>query len=104
MKLNENPLMAVVGVVLILVGALSFFNFRLFPTNVYMTIGVFVLAILVLLVVFMGRLRSNVGLIVLALWLGLMGAMSYFGLTFTYSDLILTVLPLGAGLFLLMGI
>ena len=104
MKLNENPLLAVLGVVLILIGALSFLNFRLFPTNIYMIIGVSVLAILILIIVFIGQVKSNVGLIVLALWLGLMGAMSYFGLTFSYSDLILSILPLGAGLFLILGI
>ena len=103
MRLNENPLMIVVGIALLLVGFLSFLNFRIFPTNMVMTIAVFAIAVLILVVVFTGRVKSNVGLIVFAIWLALMGVMSYFRLVFSYSDLLLSILPVGAGLFLIIG-
>jgi hypothetical protein len=88
---------------MVLVGVSSFFSYRLFPTNQYMIIGVYVLAGLIMLLVFLGKFKENVGMITLAIWLALMGSMSMLNLTFAYSDYILSILPLGAGFFLLLG-
>jgi hypothetical protein len=104
MKFNDNPLMVLLGFFMLLIGASSFFNYRLYPTNYYLIIGVYVLAGLVTLLVFLGKLKANVGMITLAIWLALMGAMSMFNLTYVYSDLLLSILPLASGFFLILGI
>ena len=104
MKFNDNPLMIILGFIMLLIGAASFFNYRLYQTNNYLIIGVYVLAGLIMLLVFLGKLKENVGMIILAGWLALMGAMSMFNLTFIYSDVVLSILPMASGLFLLIGI
>jgi len=104
MKINDNPLMVIIGFIMLLIGAMSFFNYRLYPTNQYLIYGVFVLAGLIMLLVFLGKFKENIGMIILAIWLALMGAMSMYNLTYAYSDLILSILPIGSGFFLILGI
>jgi hypothetical protein len=104
MKLNSNPIMIVFAVALVLIGALSYFGYRLFPTNTYMTIGVAVLGAIFLLLVLTGKSKENVGMFLVALWLILMGVMSGFHLDFAYSGLLLALLPFAAGFFIFVGI
>ena len=104
MKLNNNPFMVVIAIALILLGALSYFGYRLFPTNIYMTIGVSVLGAIILILVLTGKAKENVGLFLVALWLVLMGVMSGFHLDFAYSSLLLALLPFAAGFFIFVGI
>ncbi len=103
MKFNNNPIMIVLGIILLGLGVGSFFGYRIFPTNGYMIIAAFVIAAILLFLVLAGYVKENVGIIVAALWLILMGLMAYFHLDFTYSALILSILPLGAGGFMLLG-
>ena len=104
MKFNDNPVMIVIGIVLVGLGIGSFMGYRLFPDNQNLTIAVFVLAAILLFLVLAGYVKENVGIIVTALWLLLMGVMAQFKLSFAYSDLLLSLLPIGAGGFMLIGI
>ena len=104
MKFNDNPVMIVIGIVLVGLGIGSFMGYRFFPDNQNLTIAVFVLAAILLFLVLAGYVKENVGIIVTALWLLLMGVMAQFKLSFAYSDLLLSLLPIGAGGFMLIGI
>lgn len=104
MRINDNALMVILGFVLILIGIASFLNFRLYPTNNYLIYGVYVLAGLILILVFLGKIKENIGMIIFAVWLALMGVMSMYSITFPYSDSILSILPIGSGVFLLFGL
>ena len=104
MKLNGNPIMILLGIMLVGLGAGSFFGFRIFPTNQNMIYAVFAVAALMLILVLMGKTKENVGMFVTMLWLVLMGLMAQFNLQFAYSDLLLAGLPLAGGLFMLVGL
>jgi hypothetical protein len=104
MKFNDNPIMVLVGIVLIGVGIFSFLGFRFIPSNLNTQIAVFVLALLLIILVLAGKVKENTGVVITALWLILMGLIAYFNLKFDYSDLILSSLPIGAGFFMFMGI
>jgi hypothetical protein len=104
MKTNSNPILIVMGIILIALGIGSFFGYRIFPTNKIMIIADFVVAALILLLVLMGKVKENVGMFVMMLWLVLMGLMAQFNLNFAYSGLILDILPVAAGLFMLVGL
>ena len=95
MKFNDNPVMIVIGIVLVGLGIGSFMGYRFFPDNQNLTIAVFVLAAILLFLVLAGYVKENVGIIVTALWLLLMGVMAQFKLSFAYSDLLLSLLPIG---------
>jgi hypothetical protein len=104
MKFNDNPIMILLGIILLGLGIGSFFGYRFFPDNQYMIIAVIVLAGLLVLILLLGRVKENLGIILTILWLALMGIMAQFHLQFTYSDLLLSSLPIGAGFFMLLGI
>jgi len=104
MKLNNNPVMIVIGLILLGLGVSSLLGYRIFPNNQNLTIAVFVLAALLLFLVLAGSVKENVGVVITALWLLMMGIMAQFKLNFPYSDLILSILPLGAGGFMLLGL
>ncbi len=104
MKFNENPIMVLLGLILIALGIGSFFGYRFFPDNQNLVIAVFVLAGILLFLVLAGNLKENVGVVFTALWLILMGLMGQFHLDFSYSGFVLSILPIGAGVFMLMGI
>jgi hypothetical protein len=104
MKFNDNPIMILLGIIMLGLGIGSFFGYRFFPTNQPLTIAVFILAAIVLFLVLAGRVKENVGMVVTALWLILMGLMAQFNLTFSYSDVLLSALPLAAGGFMLIGL
>ena len=103
MKFNDNPVMVLLGIVLVILGIGWFAGYRVFPTNQPMIIAVFVLAGLVLLLVLAGSVKENVGMIMTGLWLILMGLMAQFKLDFPYSQLLLAALPVAGGVFMLMG-
>ncbi len=104
MKFNDNPVMIIIGLILLGLGVSSLLGYRIFPNNQNLTIAVFVLAALLLFLVLAGTVKENVGVIVTALWLLLMGVMAQFKLDFVYSNLILSILPLGAGGFMILGL
>jgi len=96
-----------VGIILIGLGVETFFGPKLIPFygNQVMTIGVVVLAALILFLVLAGSVKTYVGMVVTALWLLLIGVMSWLNLAFPpYTYLILAALPVGAGIFMLLGI
>ena len=107
MKINSNPFTLLLGIVMLLLGIGSFLGFALFPllqgyfNVVYITLAV---AVLLSMLVFSGRIKESVGTLLIVLWLGLMVVMAWFNINFTYSDLVLNALPIGAGIFLLIGI
>jgi hypothetical protein len=104
MKFNDNPMMILLGIILVGLGIGSFFGFQFFPDNQNLIIAVFVLGGILLFLVATGNVKEAVGVIVTALWLILMGLMSQFNLDFAYSGFVLSIMPLGAGAFILIGI
>lgn len=107
MKLNENAGMVLLGILLILVGIGLFFSlnlFTIFPDSQYLTYGSIGLCVLILILVLAGQIKENIGMVITALWFLLIGLMSFLNFRFTYSDLILALLPIGAGAFLIMGL
>ena len=104
MKFNDNPMMILLGIILLGLGIGSFFGYRFFPDNQYMIIAVIVLAGLLVLIMLLGHVKENLGIILTIIWLVLMGIMAQFHLQFAYSDLLLSCLPIGAGFFMLLGI
>jgi len=103
MKLNENPIMLLLGIILVGVGIGSFLGYRFFPDTQNLIILVFVLAFLLIILTLSGRVKESVGVIIAALWLVLMGLMAYFNLKYSYSELLLSALPLAGGVFMVMG-
>ena len=104
LKLNDNPIMILLGIILIGLGIGSFFGYRFFPSNQNMVIAVFILAGILFFLVLTGNVKETVGVIFTALWLILMGLMGQFHLDFAYSGFLLSLLPISAGAFMLMGI
>ena len=97
MKFNDNPIMILLGIVLLGLGVGSFLGYRFFPTNQIMIIAVFILAAILVFLVLAGSLKENVSVVITALWLILMGLMAAFNLQFAYSSFLLSILPLAAG-------
>ncbi len=104
MKLNDNPLMIILGIILIILGIGAFFGLLFLPGDQYMIIAVFALAGLLVLLAIIAKPQGFVGTILMAAYLVLIGLIAQFQLSFVYSGVILTLLPLGAGVFLLMGL
>jgi hypothetical protein len=104
MKLNENPIMVVLGFVFATIGVVSFLGYRLFPATGDVAIAMLALAAVIIFLVLFGKVKENVGMLVIALWLILQGVMKMFGLQFPYSDLLLSGLPVVSGFFLLLGL
>jgi len=103
MKFNDNPIMVLVGLIMVSLGIGSFFGYRFFPSSENVVIAVFVLAGILFFLVLAGNIKGGVGVTFTALWLVLMGLMGQFHLDFAYSGLILSLLPLAAGAFMLIG-
>lgn len=103
MKFNDNPLMILVGIILLGLGIGSFFGYQFFPNDQYTLIAVFVLAAILIILLLSGHLKEYLGVVLMIIWLLLMGVMAWFQLQFVYSSLILSALPVGAGFFLLLG-
>lgn len=104
MRLNSNPVMMLFGFILILVGAGSFFGYRIYPHSQTFAIAMLVLAALLVISVVSGWIKEAMGVLVMALWL-ILAAISYmFHLQFAYQTLILNILPVGAGIFMLLGL
>ena len=104
MKFNDNPIMILLGIVLLGLGVGSFLGYRFFPTNQIMIIAVFILAAILVFLVLAGSLKENVSVVITALWLILMGLMAAFNLQFAYSGFLLSILPLAAGGFMIIGL
>jgi hypothetical protein len=104
MKLNSNPFMIVLGIIMILVGIASFMGYVFVPDNNYLIWGTLGVAVLMAMLVFSGTVKESVGVLMIVIWLALVFAMAYFNFDFTYSELIRSMLPLGAGFFLLIGL
>jgi hypothetical protein len=113
MKFNENPLMVVLGFLILLLGIGSFFGLRLYPIHNSLTIGslvldvnwfVYLIAGVIVLLVFLGNIKESVGMIIFAFWLALIGVISMSNIDFTYRDLIMSLMPIGAGGFLILGL
>ena len=113
MKFNENPLMVILGFFMVLLGAVSFINLRLYPIHNSLTIGsvildvnwfVYLIAGVLILLVFLGKIKESVGMITFGIWIALIGVISMFNIDFTYRDLIMGLMPIGAGGFLILGL
>jgi len=104
MKLSANPFSVLLGVIMVGVGIASFFGFRLLAVSYYIQIGAYAIAVLLLLLVVTGKVKEGVGWVFLAMWLILTGLTGMFGLDYVYDDIVISGLPLLAGLFLLFGI
>ena len=105
MKFTDNPFMILFGIVSIAVGIVTFFDKRIANIQDLRVAWVFLgLAVIIVLIVFMGRTREPVGLLILSFFLGFVWAINFFHLNFSYRDLILGIIPIAAGLFMLMGL
>jgi hypothetical protein len=113
MRIGENPLMAILGVFMILLGVVSFFSLRLYPIHNTLTIlqvvidvnwFVYLFAGILILLVFLGKIREAVGIITFSIWLILIGIIGMTSIDFAYRDLIMSILPMGAGGFLILGL
>jgi hypothetical protein len=104
MKLSANPFSVLLGVIMLGLGIASFFGYRLLANNLYMQYGAFAIAALLLILVVTGRMKEGVGWVLLAMWLILTGLTGMFRLNYVYDDIVISGLPLLAGLFLLFGI
>ncbi len=108
MKINSNPFMVLLGIILLLIGAGSFLGYPLFPFlqgNIYLTYITIAVAVVLALLVFTSRIKENVGILLIVIWLALMVVLAMNLLEpFSYSDIILSMLPIGAGFFLLVGL
>lgn len=104
MRFNNNPVMIILGIILLGIGIGGLLGYHIFPSNQTLIIVVFALAGLTLFLVLAGNVKENIGMIVTALWLLLMGLIAQFHFDLHYNDLILAILPIGAGAFLLLGL
>ena len=104
MRINTNPVMIVLGIILVALGIGSFFGYRLFPNTQTYIYVVFGLAAVVLFLVLAGNVKENIGMIIIALWLLMLGLLAQFNISFRYSDIILSILPLAGGGFILLGL
>jgi hypothetical protein len=104
MKFNSNPFMILLAIIMILIGAASFLGFRFVPNNQNVTYAILAVAVILLAMVFAGSIKEPVGILLVVLWLGLLAVMFLLKFDFTYSELVLSGLPVGAGFFLLVGI
>ena len=102
MKLNENPLMIVFGIVMALLGIGWIAGIRI-PMEGYVPYAVGGIAALLLILLLSGKVKEYVGFIFAILWLGMQVLMSFYGFTFTYIELVMGILPIGSGLFMIMG-
>jgi hypothetical protein len=105
MKFTDNPIMILLGVLALAVGAFTFFDPRMATiTDERVLWAVLAVAVLIIFFVLLGKPGSPVGLILLAIFLGSLWVANYFKINFTYRDLILGALALGGGGFMLLGL
>lgn len=105
MKFSDNPFSILFGIISIGLGIIAFLDKRLAnitdPRIQWALLGT---AVVIALVVFLAKVKAPVGYLLLAFFLGYLWAISYFNLSFDYRDLILGVIPIAAGIFLIMGL
>ena len=107
MKINSNPFTLLLGIIMLILGIGSFLGYSLLPalaSNINITYIAIAIAVLLALLVFTGKIRETVGTLFICLWIGLMAVMILFNLTFAYSDLILSIMPIASGIFLVIGL
>ena len=105
MKFTDNPIMILLGVITLAVGAFTFFDNRVVViTNDYVLWGVLGVAILIVMSTLLGKPQAPVGLILLAIFLASLWVANYFKLYFSYRDMILAALAVAGGGFMLLGL
>ncbi|MEW5872951.1 MAG: hypothetical protein AB1894_27070 [Chloroflexota bacterium] len=101
MKIKSSLTSILLGIWLALTGLIALLNLR-FPF-MEVVMGLLALAAGALFLYSLwGKLTSNIGMLLLSLWLILHGALLLFSLSFPYSDTAAAILALAAGAFLLL--
>ncbi|HPH97052.1 MAG TPA: hypothetical protein PKW33_14290 [Anaerolineaceae bacterium] len=107
MKINSNPFALLTAAVLFLLGLSSVAGYRLlplftqYPSLSYVVIGVIVL---VLLLIFTGKIKENVATVVMVMWLATMVAMTSYNLHFQYDEMLVSAMPFASAIFYIIGI
>jgi len=104
MKINENPFMVLLGVIMAFLGVGSFLGYHYEPTSqnmLYIMIGI---AVLLALMVILGKFKENVGILIIVLWLILLIIRKTLSFEFPFDWLVVAGMPIAAGLFLFVGI
>jgi hypothetical protein len=104
MKLNENPFMILFGVIMFLVGIGSFLGYRYEPGTQNMVYVLIAIAVLLALLVILGKLKENVGILIIVLWLVLLIIRKTLNFEFTYDWLVISGMPIASAFFLLIGV
>lgn len=107
MKINSNPFALLTAAILFLLGLSSIAGYRLlplfsqYPNLSYVVIGAI---ILMLLLIFTGKIKENVATVVMVMWLTTMVAMTSYNLRFQYDELLISAMPFASGIFYIIGI
>jgi uncharacterized membrane protein len=104
MKINDNPFMILLGVIMALIGIGSFLGYHFEPATQNMTYIMIAMAVLLALMVVLGKLKENVGILVIVLWLVLLILRKMLNFDFVYDWLVMSGMPIAAGFFLFIGV
>lgn len=107
MKINNNPFALLTAAILFLLGLSSIAGYRLLPlfsTYPYLSYAVIGVIVLVLLLIFTGKIKENVATVVMIMWLATMVAMTSYNLRFQYDELLISAMPFASGIFYIIGI
>ena len=105
MSQEKSPFLVMGGILLLILGIISFiFSFRIFAGNGYVSYGMIGLGVILMVAARMSKMHGTVGLVMAAVWFLLMGLFNIYGINFVYDEYILGVLPILAGILLIVGI
>jgi uncharacterized membrane protein len=87
-----------------LIGIGSFLGYHFEPATQNMTYIMIAMAVLLALMVVLGKLKENVGILVIVLWLVLLILRKMLNFDFVYDWLVMSGMPIAAGFFLFIGV
>jgi hypothetical protein len=104
MKINDNPFIILLGVIMAFIGIGSFLGYHYEPATQNMAYIMIALAVLLALMVVLGKLKENVGILIIVLWLVLLIIRKMLNFEFAYDWLVVSGMPIAAGFFLFIGV
>ena len=105
MKINDNPFMVLLGVIMALVGVGAFLGYNYVPATQNMVYVLIALAVMLTLLVVLGKFKENVGILIIVLWLVLLILRKMFNFGFDpYQWLVIGGMPIASGFFLFIGV
>ena len=96
--------MILLGVIMALVGLGSILGFNYVPASQNMVYVMIALAVLLALLVVLGKLKENVGILIIVLWLVLLILRKTLNFEFVYDWLVIGGMPIASGFFLFIGV